>query len=165
MMNPLTIIKINYLDFVEPSRTCSDYFLKQINKICKVVPEFVYQPIFYIIDGLLCYDNNHFFDHDDNIGRFKVRFESSYFGFNDDINKFESIEIDCESFGIKKVTRNKICKMAGVPAGYISKAEQQRIDKAEQQRIDKAEQQRIKDIKTQYSKLNAELKLLEAELK
>lgn len=155
----LIIMKNNYLEYLDSKLAIHirageiDYFIQQLKKLCRVAPEFTYQPVFYRHDELWCYDSEHFWG--DNVGRCSLRFQNSYFGFNGNVNKFECICIDYESFGIKQAGSKKVHNFCGVPIDYITPAQQKLI--AEQEQKFKTD-----ELKRQRLQLIAELKDLES---
>jgi len=160
----LVITKDNYLDFLNSNtshyvtrgKLIGDYFLQQLKKLCGVIPEFTHQPILCRCDEMWRYDSEHYWEG--NVGRCSLRFQNSYFGFNDTVNKFEIIRIDYKSFGIKQVSDKKIHRMAGVALDYITPAQQKLI---EEQRKEWEQKYKIDGLKRRRAELIAELKTLE----
>ena len=161
-MKVLIITKNNYLDFLELKLNFyikageKDYFLRQLKNLCKIVPEFTYKPILIRRGGSLCYDSKFYWK--DNVGRCALRFQNTYFGFDDKkISGYKQIHINYESFGIKQISSQKVKRFCGVPVDYLSKAEQEKIRK-EEERIRK---QRVKSSLKERKDLIKEIKLLE----
>lgn len=124
-MQLLKITKDNCIQFWDTrwSRSESNFDKKQIEKLCRIAPEFTHNPQLQVVpmtkeekehynaDGfakLLVYKSDYFYDPG---GSCICRFCDTFFGY--DGNKFgdaEIIEIDIESFGIKKASETRIRK-------------------------------------------------------
>jgi len=158
-MKILTITKENYLDFLESKLAIyiragePDYFLQQLKRLCKIVPEFTSQPILHRKHKLLCFDSKFYWK--DNIGRCSLRFENSWFGFDDKkVSGFRRIHIDYKSFGIKQVSDKKVHRLCGVPNNYLTPAEKKLIKEQEQK-------QRVKELREERAELLDKIKDLE----
>jgi len=155
----LVISKGNYLEFLDCNlshyimrgKRIDSYFLQQLRKLCRIIPEFTYQPILCRYDKMWCYDSECYWES--NYGRCSLQFQNSYFGFNDKVNKFEFIRVDCKSFGIKQVSSGKIKKIAGVTFDYVSPVQQKLIE-VQNQKF------RVDSLKRQRAQLIAELESL-----
>ena len=160
----LVITKDNYLEFLDSKlsiyiragKTSADYFLRRLKNLCRIVPEFTRQPILCRYDEMWRYDSEHYWE--DNHGRCSLQFQNSYFGFSDEVNKFEVIRIDYKSFGIDQVSDRKIHRMAGVALDYITPAQQKLIDEREAKW---EHEQKINELRKRRAELIAELKTLE----
>lgn len=169
----LIITKDNYLEFLDSKLSIymragkKDYFLQRLRSLCNIVPEFTYQPILYRWNELWRYDSEYFWQ--DNVGRCSLRFQNSYFGFSDVVNKFECIRIDYKSFGIKQCSEKKVKRLCGVPIDYLSAAQQKAIEEQEAKKLEyekewkakREREQRIKKCKKERIKIIAKLKILE----
>lgn len=160
----LVITKDSHLDFLDSELSIyiragdKDYFLRQLKNLCSIVPEFTRQPILCRHNEMWRYDSEHYWE--DNHGRCSLQFQNSYFGFTDEINKFEIIRIDYKSFGIKQVSDKKIHRMAGVALGYLTPA-QQKLIKEDGAKWEK--EQKINELKRRRAQLIIELKTLDEE--
>lgn len=160
-MKILIITKDNYLDFLESKLAIyiragkRDYFSQQLKKLCKIIPEFTYQPVLHRKNKLLCYDSKFYWK--DNTGRCSLRFENSWFGFDDKkISSYRRIRIDYKSFGIKQVSDKKVKQLHGVPNNYLTSAEEKAIQKQEQK-------QRVEELEKERTKILAQIEDLERE--
>lgn len=112
---------------------CGELFRKRIKKLCRVVPEFCYNPILIKNNGRWEYDNKHFWlwgDEEDSthIAITYLKLQDSFLGFEylDLDESIDEIEINCESFGIRQASYKRVCKSAGVPEDYVSPKEQRK---------------------------------------
>lgn len=141
----LIISKDNLLGWIEPKK--EKLFLARLKQLCKIIPEFTYQPILYRWSRMWRYDSKHYWQ--DNLGRCSLQFQNSYFGFLNTVDNYESIFIDCQSFGIKQASDKVLHNFCGVPVDYLSVAQRKRIRK-----------ERIRFLKDSCAEIIAELETL-----
>jgi len=163
-MQTLILTIDNYLEFLEfksllyKSADTQSYFLQQLKKVCRVIPEFILQPTLCHYNKVWRYDSEQYWG--DNYGRCSLRIQNSFFGFNDKVHNFDIIKVDCESFGIRQVSDKRIRKMAGVIFDYLTPDQQKLI---EEQETKQERESRIIKLQRQCAQIIAELKTLGVE--